>query len=85
VCLVPLFIFLVSFLVEFCRFEVSLRGRVEGLFLLKNGGLVQVLFSAGKAREPAASAVLFIEGWLQPRKARGPYVDASACRRLGGH
>jgi len=38
---------------------VALR-RVEGLFVLKNGGLVQVLFSAAKAREPAASAVLYL-------------------------
>jgi hypothetical protein len=86
-CLVLIFIFLVLLLLEFCsRSEVFLR-RVEGLFVLKNGGLVQVLFSAAKARDavPRHLPFFFIEGRLQPRGARGPYVDASACRRLRGH
>ena len=62
VCLVPLLMFLVLLLLEFCsRFEVSLR-RVEGLFDRERGVDTDIVFGgegAWRRMRPAAFAVLF--------------------------
>jgi hypothetical protein len=66
-CLVSLFIFGVVF-AEILRFEVSLR-RVEGLFVLRDGGLAQVLFSAAKARDAVPRHLLLRGGFSRVEPA----------------
>jgi hypothetical protein len=69
---------LVLLLLKFCRFEVSLR-RVEGLFVLKNEGLVRCCSRRGKRVNPRRLLLL-----------RGGFscVELAACMwtlwRVGG-
>jgi len=67
--------FLVSLLLEFCsRWGISALCRGFVCSRERGVGAGVVLGGESAWRRPAASAVLFIEGRLQPRGARGPYV-----------